>query len=138
MIVNTFQTMHSDVMSLLTKEIEDQDRQRDSLKDLLAARISTLNSLMDTYVEEVLKQSAQPAIDAVLGPRIDSLIEAAMANIETLRGDIVSVTDTLGDKVAVLEDTVLAVSTMAEENDAMAKEAIAKVTQDVEDHMSDP
>ena len=91
-----------------------------------------------THVEEVLKQSAPAAIDAVLGPRIESLTAAATASIETLREDIASVTDTLGDKISVLEDTVLAVSSMAEGNNNMAKEAIAKMTQDVEDHMSDP
>ena len=61
-----------------------------------------------------------------------------MANIDTFRGDIANVTDTLGDKISVLEDTVLAVSTMAEENNTMAKEAIARVTQDIEEQMSDP
>ena len=130
--------MNSDLMSLIKAEIEDQNREREALKDLLASRITTLNNLMDNHFEEVLKHSAQPAIDAAIGPRIESLTEAAMASIEALRSDIVSVTDTLGDKVAVLEDTVLAVSTMAEENNAMAKAAIDKVTQDVEDHMSDP
>ena len=137
-VVKTFQTMNNDLMSLIKAEIEDQNREREALKDLLASRISTLNSLMDNHVEEVLKQSALPAIDAAIGTRIEPLTEAAMASIEALRSDIASVTDALGDKVAVLEDTVLAVSTMAEENNAMAKAAIVKVTQDVEDHMSDP
>ena len=84
-VAKTFQTMNSDLMSLIQAEIEDQNRQREGLKDLLASRISTLNSLMDTHVEEVLKQSAPAAIDAVLGPRIESLTAAATASIETLR-----------------------------------------------------
>ena len=96
-VVKTFQTMNTDLMSLLKAEIEDQNRQREGLKDLLASRISTLNSLMDTHVEEVLKQSAPAAIEAALGPRVDLLTEAVMANIEALRGDIISVTVTLSD-----------------------------------------
>ena len=56
-----------------------------------------------------------------------------MANIDTLRGDIAAIADAIGDKVSVLEDTVLAASTMAEEHNIMAKGAISKVTQDVED-----
>ena len=63
-VVKTFQTMNTDLMNLLRAEIDDQNRQREGLKDLLASRVSSLNSLMDTHVEEVLKQSAQPAIDA--------------------------------------------------------------------------
>ena len=47
-----------------------------------------------------------------------------------LRGNMVVVTDALGDKLQTLEDMVLAVSTMAEE-------AVAKLAQDVEDHRSD-
>ena len=66
-------------MSLIKAEIEDQNREREALKDLLASRISTLNSLMDTHVEEVLKQSAPAAIEAVLESRIDSLTAAAAA-----------------------------------------------------------
>ena len=81
-VVKTFQTMHTDLMNLLNAEIADQNRQREELKDLLASRVSTLNSLMDTHVEEVLKQSAQLAIDAVLRPRTDLLTQAAMANTE--------------------------------------------------------
>ena len=130
--------MRADLFDLIKKEIADQDRQRDEPKYILSARISTLNSVMDHHVEEALTQSAQPAIEALLEPRMEALAEAALANIDTLRGDIANVTDALGDKVSVLEDTVLAVSTMAQENNTMAKEAIAKVTQDVEEHMSDP
>ena len=66
-VVKTFQTMNSHLMSLIKAEIEDQNRERESLKDLLASRISTLNSLMDNHLEEVLKHSAQPAIDAAIG-----------------------------------------------------------------------
>ena len=79
-VVKTVQTMNSDLMNLLNAEIEDQNRQREGLKDLLASRISTLNILMDTHVEEVLKHSAQPAIDAAIGPRMDPLTETAMAS----------------------------------------------------------
>merc|ERR1712078_11624 len=93
---------------------------------------------MDTHVEEVLKQSAPAAIEAVLESRLESLAASATASVEFLREDIASVTDALGDNISVLEDTVLAVSSMAEENDRMAKEAIAKLNQDVEESMSDP
>ena len=48
-VVKTFQTMNNDLMSLIKAEIEDQNREREALKDLLASRISTLNNLMDNH-----------------------------------------------------------------------------------------
>ena len=70
-VVKTFQTMNPDLMSLLNAEIADQNRQREELKDLLASRVSTLNSLMDTHVEEVLKQSAPAAIEPFWNPALN-------------------------------------------------------------------
>ena len=80
-VVKTFQTMNAGLMSLLQAEIEDQNRQREGLKDLLASRISTLNSLMDNHVEEVLKQSAPAAVEAALGPRVNLLTEIGRAHV---------------------------------------------------------
>ena len=88
----TFQHMYADVMGLLKREVEEQNRLREDLKLMMVGRMETLTDYTPGGAEEKLTE---------------------------LHDNMVVVTDTLGDKLQTLEDMVLAVSTMAEE--AVAK-----------------